>query len=75
MMSAAFAASAVFMTGQALGLGLRSGLGALVQADDDVAAAVVQVQRVRVALAAVADDGDLLALKQTSDRRPPRNTP
>ena len=47
--------------GQAGGLGLRPTLGALVQRDDDVAAGVPEVQRVCVALGAVADDGNLLA--------------
>ena len=65
MMSAAVAASATFGDRQALGLGLLGPrLRALVQADHDVQAALVQVQRVRVALAAVADDGDLLALER-----------
>ena len=39
------------------------GLAALAQADDHVAAGVAQVQRVGVALRAVADDGDLLAVE------------
>jgi hypothetical protein len=47
---------------QALGLGLGLGLGALGQADAHVDAAVTQVERVGVALAAVADDGDLAPL-------------
>jgi hypothetical protein len=49
---------------QAGGLGLRAALGGLGQADAHVDAGVVQVQRVGVALAAVADDGDLPALDQ-----------
>ena len=36
---------------------------ALVQADDDIDAALLQVERVGVALAAVAQDGDRLALQ------------
>ena len=43
---------------------LGPGLGTFVQADDDVESALQQVQRVRVSLAAVADDGDFLPLKQ-----------
>ena len=42
--------------------GLLGGLGALAEADADVAAGVHEVQRVGVALGAVADDGDLLVL-------------
>ena len=41
-------------------LRLLPALRALVEADDNVATGVFQVQRVGVALAAVADDGDLL---------------
>ena len=37
----------------------RARRASLAQADDDVDAGVVQVQRVRVTLAAEADDGDL----------------
>ncbi len=47
---------------QALGRRLGSGRGALGQADAHVDARVAQVQRVRVALAAVADDRDPAAL-------------
>ena len=43
-------------------LGGLGGLGALAQANADVNAGVQEVQRVGVALGAVADDGDLLAL-------------
>ena len=43
-------------------LGLLGGRGALAQANADVNAGVQKVQRVGVALRAVADDGDLLAL-------------
>src|SRR5207248_2437941 len=45
-------------------LGLRPGLGALVEADDHVLARVLEVQRVGVALAAIPDDRDLLALEE-----------
>ena len=47
---------------QALGLGLGAAPAALGQADAHVDARVAQVQRVGVALAAVADDGDLAPL-------------
>ena len=46
---------------QALGLGLGLALAALGEADAHVDARVAQVERVGVALAAVADDGDLAA--------------
>ena len=49
---------------QALGLGLVAALRAGLQADPDVDAGVAQGQRVGVALAAVADDRDVLALDQ-----------
>src|SRR6478609_3355401 len=49
---------------QALGLGLRPTLGARLQADAHVDARVAQGQRMGVALAAVADDRDVLALDQ-----------
>ena len=45
-------------------LGLGGRLAARAQADAHVDAAVLQIQRVRVALRAVADDGDLLALDE-----------
>src|SRR5438093_235140 len=45
-------------------LGLRPALGALVEPHHDVLAGVLEVQRVAVALAAVADDRDLPALEQ-----------
>ena len=48
---------------ETLSLGLGLGLGALVETDLDVDAGVLEVQRVRVTLGAVADDGDLLAVK------------
>ena len=47
---------------QALGLGLGPALGALGQADPDVDAAVAEGQRVRVPLAAVAEDRHVAAL-------------
>ena len=43
------------------GLGLGRAAGAAAKADDDVDAAVVEVQRLRAALVAVADDRDPLA--------------
>src|SRR5262245_37756535 len=46
---------------QADGLGLPPGRAVGAQADPDVTAAVAQVERVRMPLAAVPDDGDLLA--------------
>src|SRR6185503_20563333 len=47
------------------GLGLLYARGILAQRDANVLhAAVAQIQRMRVALAAIADDGDLLALDQ-----------
>ena len=49
--------------GQALGFGLGPALGALIQAHDDVDAAVFQVQGMGVTLGAIADDGDGLAGK------------
>ena len=46
---------------EAVGLRLGSGRAAGAQADDDVEAGIAQVERVRAALAAVADDGDAFA--------------
>ena len=46
-------------------LGPRPGLRALVEPDHHLLPRVLQVQRVRVSLATVADDGDLLALDQS----------
>ena len=46
---------------QPLGLGLGPALGAVVQADDNIHAAVLQVQGMGMALGAIADDGDGLA--------------
>lgn len=66
---------------QALVLGLLAGRRALAQADGDVDAGVAQVERVGVALAPVADDGNLAAsndgqisvvvVEQLSHRRSP----
>ena len=46
--------------GEALALGPGPALAALIEAHDDLHAAVLQVQRVGVALGAVADDGHRL---------------
>ena len=51
---------------EAGGLGLGGRLAAVAQADDDLHTRLLQVQRVRVTLRAVADDGDLAA---PNDRR------
>src|SRR6478752_1312524 len=59
--SASLTASATDVT-EALGLGLGLALAALGEADAHVDAGVAKVEGVGVALAAVADDGDLLAL-------------
>ena len=48
---------------KALLLGELDGLGGRAQADDHVNAGVAQVQRMRVALGAVTEDGDLLAIE------------
>ena len=48
---------------EALFAGDRDGLGAFVEADDDVAAAVLEVQRVGVALGAEAEDGEGFVLE------------
>ena len=48
---------------QAGGLGLGPALGAVVQADDDVDAALMQVQGMSMALGAIADDGHGLVLE------------
>ena len=55
-------------------LGLRDGGGVRPQADDDVDAGVLQVQRVGVALRAVADDRDGLAVEERRDLRRRRRT-
>jgi hypothetical protein len=49
-------------------LGLRPALRALVEPDDDVQPRVLEVQRVRVALAPIADDGNLLAAEEREVR-------
>ena len=61
--SAALTASATSATRRPGGLGEGAALGARREPDDDVDAAVAQVQRVGVALAAVADDRDGLAVE------------
>ena len=48
---------------KALLLGELDGLGGRAQADDHVNAGVAQVQRMRVALGAITEDGDLLAIE------------
>ena len=48
---------------EALLLGVIHGLGGRAQADDDVNAGIAQVQRVGVALGAVTENGDLLAIE------------
>ena len=63
--SAHLAASATSMTGSFSFSALAAEGGALAQRDGDVLhAGIAQVQRVGMALAAVADDGHLLALDQ-----------
>lgn len=57
MTSAAFAASAAVMTFKPA-FSAFARIAAVIQSDDDVYAALVQVQRMRVSLAAVADDSD-----------------
>src|SRR5207249_5373447 len=49
---------------QAFLLGARPALGSLVEADDHVLPGIFEVERVRVTLAAIADDRDRLALQQ-----------
>ena len=49
----------------ALLLSLRTGLGALVQTDTDIDAGFLQVQRMGVALAAVADDRNSVLLQNS----------
>ena len=53
---------------QAVGLRRRLGLRALIKADDDVHAAVLQVQRMGMALTAVADNRYGLALQKIKIR-------
>ena len=48
---------------QAGGFGLLPALAARIQSDDDVQARIAQIQRMRVALAAVADDGNRAAFQ------------
>ena len=56
MTSAALAASAVVITRKPGGFGLGPALAARVQADDHAHAGIAQIQRVRVALASIADN-------------------
>ena len=63
MMSASAAASGHGLDFQTLLLGVLDRLGGRAQADNDVDAGIAQVQRMGVALGAVADDGDLLAFE------------
>ena len=58
---------------EARGSGLGRALAARMQAHHHVHAAVAQIQRMRVALASVTDDGDRLAFVTGSDRRLFRN--
>ena len=63
--SAHLAASADFHDLELLGLGLLHAAGGLAQRDRHfLHAGIAQIERVGVALAAIADDGDLLALDQ-----------
>ena len=64
MTSAALAASATVSTLKPAAVALASLLLPAYKPDHDVHAAIAQVERVRVALAAIADDGDRLALEQ-----------
>ena len=65
MTSAHFAASATSIHLELLGFGLLHASRGLAERDRDLLdAAVAQIERVGVALAAIADDGDLLALDQ-----------
>src|SRR5205823_6446019 len=50
--------------GQAVGFGLGFGFAALVQADHDLNAAVAEIKRVRVSLAAVTNNRYRLAIQQ-----------
>ena len=52
------------LDGQALCLCLGNGLGAGIQADHNIHAGILQIQRMCMALAAISDDSDLLALQQ-----------
>ena len=62
MTSAHSAASATFWTVKPSSSALAIGLRAFLEADDNLDAGVAQVQRVGVALGAVADNGDLATL-------------
>ena len=68
-MSAALAASAVRHHLQTRGFRLLPALAARIQADDNVDARIAQIQRMRMALAAIADDGDRAALQIARDCR------
>ena len=68
------AASAIDVDPQAVGLRLVHRRRVLAQADDHVHARVLQVQRVRVALGAVAENGHGLAVELARDRRPCRRS-
>ena len=72
-MSAALAASRGSHHFQAGGFRLGPRLAAGVQADHHVHAGIAQVQRVGMALAAVADDGDCAAFQDVQDFRLFRN--
>jgi len=60
MTCAALAASAGLTTSRPAAFRFRNALTALRQADNHVETRIAQVQRMRMALAAVADNGDLL---------------
>ena len=62
-MSPRLAASAIETTSQAVGSRLLDGVRVLAQADDDLRARVLQVECVRVALGAVSEDRDGLAVE------------
>ena len=67
-MSPRLAASAGETTSRPGALRLRDRLGAVAQADDDVDAGVLEVPGVGVALGAVADDRDGLAVEEREVR-------
>ena len=52
------------VTSRPLGAGLLDGRGVRTEPDDDIDAGVLEVERVGVALRAVAEDGHGLALEQ-----------
>ena len=64
MTSAAFAASAIGENFQPGGFRFGLALAAFRQADNRIEAGIAQIQRMRVTLAAVADNGDRLAFEQ-----------